>query len=465
MLTTRRAISLMFTVLGLGCSTQEPTPEHAAGGGQGGGGQGGGGQGGGGGMAGPAAVWPLSGVEAELPVEELAPFAELVADAEVIGIGESVHTTGGELRMRARLIRFLVEQHGVRAIALENEWETTERQIAPFVGSCEGTAEEAAMGINPVWWDVSTPALFAWLCAFNQEHPDDPVRVTGFDIRQAWYDHPALTQYLEAVAPNEADVLSAGLSTCLGVGYADQSAFFSDPTVRAYFSGATPTPEAEHQACMAGAEAATSLLLAERDALITASDERAFERARLRVVGMRAFDLSIYHLSRGQLALANPPRDAAMADVLSTMRRIDFPDARTIVFAHDGHVLRRSDEVLGGQWVGVKNLGTLVGEELGDAYFAVGQVSQTTHIDWEGGPSTLLHDQETDLEYVLGDLGYDFALINTAAAWQVTPPLWPAGKAFDVGFDVLVPENHYDALIFHRESPANTYFATPPFKQ
>ncbi len=410
--------------------------------------------------AGPVALWPLSGIDADLPDDDLAPLAGLLAGKDVIGIGESVHTTGGELRMRARLIRFLVESHGVRAIALENEWENTERVIVPYVETCAGTPEDAARGMNPIWWDVSTPDLMQWLCEYNQAHPADPVRVMGVDIRQAWYDLPALTMYLQQAAPGVADALADGLATCLGAGYADAGAFFADPAVQGHFAG-TPTPEAEHEACLDGADAASAYFEAERDALIAASSEREYERARLRVVGMRAFDLSIYHLSRGSLEEANPPRDAAMADVFTTFRRLDFPGARTIVFAHNGHILHHSDEVLAGQWVGVKNLGTLVHEQLGPAYAAVGQLSRTTHINWTQGPQTLEHFASDDLEFVIGTRGLGYALLDPAAAVALDPPLWSPDTGYDVGFDTLVPDRHYDALVFHLVSPANDYFATP----
>src|SRR5690349_21451383 len=66
---------------------------------------------------GARAVSMLAGTDFELPDDDLAPLDGIVGDADVVGIGESVHTTGGEVRMRARLIRYLVEVLGFRAIA------------------------------------------------------------------------------------------------------------------------------------------------------------------------------------------------------------------------------------------------------------------------------------------------------------------------------------------------------------
>lgn len=411
----------------------------------------------------PGAPWyELAGTDADLPEDDLAPLASLVEGTAVVGIGESVHTTGGELRMRARLIRHLVATLGYRVVVLENEWEQTERVIAPYIDDGVGTAEEAALGINPIWWDRSTPELFAWLRAFNVEHPDDPVHVVGCDIRQAWWDHPAVTAFLQAWAPDDATTLSGGMTTCLGVGYEGMEEFFGDPVVQGYFAG-SPMPTDAHTACQEGTEAALAFLEEHRADLVAAAGERDFEWARLRVVGMRAFDLSIYHLSRGQLEEANGPRDEAMADVFLTQRRIDRPDDKAILFAHNGHVMTHSDEVVLGQWVGVKNLGTRLSEALGDEYAAIGQLSRTTHIDWFNGPETLAHNQLSTLERVLDAIGPEFLLVDTAQATAGEAPLWIPDRAYAMGFDTLLPAHHYRALVFHRESPANDWFTPPPF--
>ena len=43
-----------------------------------------------------------------------------VAAADVIAIGESVHGSAGFLRVQTRLIRYLVESHGLKLIVWEN---------------------------------------------------------------------------------------------------------------------------------------------------------------------------------------------------------------------------------------------------------------------------------------------------------------------------------------------------------
>jgi erythromycin esterase-like protein len=269
----------------------------------------------------------LAGPDDDFALGDLEPLGAIVGDAELVGIGESVHTTGGQIRMRARMIRWLVVHAEVREIVLESPRTAIETRTEPYVQRCEGDAEEAMTGLHSIWWDRSTPALLTWLCTWNAEHPAQRVHVRGVDIRQPWEDAPALRDFYASHAPARAPLADA-MSRCLGATYTSEVAFFSDPTVlRHYGEGGTlATPEDDHLACLEAADAVLADLAAHRSELVLASSERDVELARLAAVSMRAFDETIYHLSRGDLV--NGPRDAAMADVLLTLRRLDPPSGR-----------------------------------------------------------------------------------------------------------------------------------------
>lgn len=399
-------------------------------------------------------VTELGDPEADPELGDLEPLAAIVGDAELVGIGESVHTTGGQVRMRARLIRWLVAHADVRELVIESSRTAIETRTQPYLETCTGDPEDAATGLHSIWWDRSTPSLLAWLCAWNQAHPDATVRALGVDIRQPWSDAPALADFYGRLAPARADLADA-MRSCLGATYASEAAFFSDPVVLGYYAegSAVPTPEAEHVACLAAADALLADLEAHRAELVAASSEREVELARLAAVGMRAFDESIYHLSRGDLAAANPPRDAAMADILLTLRRLDPPAGRGVLFAHNGHVLRDSSAVRGGQWRGVENLATLVDREL--RYVAIGQISRLAHIEWNGSAGTIRFETSDALEVSLDALGASLLL-------DLHAPGSPVSADFQhVGYDTMSPAQHYDALVYLRDSPANEYFRDP----
>jgi erythromycin esterase-like protein len=52
----------------------------------------------------------------------LEPLKGIIGKASVVGLGESIHTSGGFYRMKHRVFRFLVEKMGFRAFAIESPW-------------------------------------------------------------------------------------------------------------------------------------------------------------------------------------------------------------------------------------------------------------------------------------------------------------------------------------------------------
>ena len=59
-------------------------------------------------------VWRLTGNDPAAPLDDLEPLKQLIGKATVVGLGETIHTSGGYYRMKHRLFRFLVERAGFR---------------------------------------------------------------------------------------------------------------------------------------------------------------------------------------------------------------------------------------------------------------------------------------------------------------------------------------------------------------
>src|SRR5688500_7629555 len=96
-------------------------------------------------------IYELAGYAPAIPTtDDLAPFGALVGDASVVGLGESWHSSGGFYLMKHRLFRYLVEENGFRAFAIESNWEAVERTNA-YVQTCAGRAEDAIGAEHIVW--------------------------------------------------------------------------------------------------------------------------------------------------------------------------------------------------------------------------------------------------------------------------------------------------------------------------
>jgi erythromycin esterase-like protein len=411
-------------------------------------------------------VYPLAGSAPDLEGDDLAALDPLVASADVIGLGESVHTTGGEIHMRLRVLRHLVQHAGVRAIALETSWSRIETLLAPYVRTCSGSALEASKGVVQVWWEVAVPPFFEWLCQWNQAHPADAVEVFGFDIRQPWVDVPAFRTYVTGVDPTGGPKLADDLATCLGATFADETAFFADPKVQGYYAG-KPTPEAEHTSCQAAVAAATAAMTTNKAAWVGKTSEPTWDLTRLQLAQIGAFDQTIYFLSRikstTDLAKANGARDPVMFDAFTTIRKQRFAGRKVALWAHDNHLARHADEIENAQVTNVKTLGTLIDAALGSSYVVIGQTSLSTGVAFDGKPDELPARGATSFEARIGKLEGDTLLVTLPAATiGEGAPLPPAPMEFGTDPQTLAPARHYDAVIWHRRSDAGVPFVKVP---
>lgn len=135
-----------------------------------------------------------------------------IEGARFIGIGESMHGSGGLAEARNALTQVLVERADVRAIAVEAPWFQAERAQA-WLERCAGAPGPAARGFShPAFVDVASAEMLAWLCAHNQRHPDAPVQVFGFDNQEPWGVEP-----LASLAGVEADAIHAACPMRSGV--------------------------------------------------------------------------------------------------------------------------------------------------------------------------------------------------------------------------------------------------------
>jgi erythromycin esterase-like protein len=121
----------------------------------------------------------------------------MVHDAEVVALGESIHASGGFYTVKSRLIRFLVQELGFRAVMLETPWGDAQ-VTARYVDGGEGSPEHALKGLFRVWRSEEVMDLVRWLRDYNLKHPGDPVHFAGFDIQQPWYDARNLSSFLKA---------------------------------------------------------------------------------------------------------------------------------------------------------------------------------------------------------------------------------------------------------------------------
>ncbi|MER7541118.1 erythromycin esterase family protein [Streptomyces sp. NPDC097704] len=155
---------------------------------------------------------PLRTTEPRGGLADLRPFGRMVGDARVVGLGEATHSSHEFLTVKHRILRYLVEEKGFRAFALETPWSTGLRLDAYLLrgeGDLKQIMDEEFQGTYRWWNNAEYRDLFQWIRAYNVKHPNDPVRFVGDDSGFAGAElYDKVNAYAAAARPDLAPQLT-----------------------------------------------------------------------------------------------------------------------------------------------------------------------------------------------------------------------------------------------------------------
>jgi erythromycin esterase-like protein len=221
-------------------------------------------------------VFRLEGITPGLRTSDLEPLRQWIGKANLVGLGESNHTSGGYYTAKHRVFRFLVERLGFRALAIQSSWAAAD-SVSGYVTNCQGSAEEALRGLDPVWQSAEVRDLVEWMCQWNRTHrkPKDRLAFFGFDIQQPEADGPALMEFLGRIGVADGDPLLAGVLRCNGV---------AGP--RAPAGGVA---EADNAVCLDALAAIDAKFTREARTIIKRTSKKDFDWAKVRLAGLRGW--------------------------------------------------------------------------------------------------------------------------------------------------------------------------------
>jgi erythromycin esterase len=137
-----------------------------------------------------ATAHPLTSVDPGADLGDLEPLRAIAGHATVVGLGGSTRQAHELLAVQHRIVRFLVEQLGFRAVALEMS-ATVGHRLDEHVRTGAGDPVELLAAARPFWRFGEIVDLVRWLRGYALDHPDDPVRLLGADTDVADLGAPA----------------------------------------------------------------------------------------------------------------------------------------------------------------------------------------------------------------------------------------------------------------------------------
>ena len=274
-----------------------------------------------------AAAWvranaiPLATVEAGNGFADLEPLRQIIGDARVVSLGEATHGTREFFQLKHRLLEFCVAELGFTVFGIEASYPECLR-INDYVLHGKGNAADALAGQRFWTWDTEEViALIEWMRGWNRTHAR-PVKFYGFDMQFPAEATLTVLDYLERVAPE----LATGGAAALWPLSDDFSAF--------RFAW---LPAATRAAALAEIERLRKAFAHQRASWVAATSaiDWHFARIGLDVLGQSA----ALHL-----AMADPvsppmsPRDVPMAENVMALLDAEGPEAKAVLWAHNGHV-------------------------------------------------------------------------------------------------------------------------------
>jgi erythromycin esterase-like protein len=382
--------------------------------------------------------------------------------ADVIAIGETSHGSSGFLNVQARLIRYLVANHGLRLIVWENAV-LRSLEFAQWVSSCTQSQSPAPLAVLYMPTAADLP-LWDWVCAYNLAHPGDPIRFRGMDVWDRPWEHYARIRALGARAGVDPSLLRRIASTCP----ASQSSSWAE--IELIYGQLQQDgkflPGSGYEECRADL---TKLL---NTAAQTGAEKRqkkapdaddAFELA-ISASTLRGW-LGFYHYNWSDDILSWNERDRAQGTNLMLVMA-KHGAARAILSAHTSHVSHNRSPA---DWWGFGDIksGVYFFSELTrkrvfnialTAYEAGG-----TQGDWSLPTATNSMDKK------LHDAGHAFSYFASTAAFLSEHPKWRMQNQnfpgpYESGVEI-VPGDHFDAFFFLSRSPLDSALPQRPMWQ
>jgi len=275
-----------------------------------------------------AAAWlkstvsPFGGTHLSLPHDDLDVLRDLVGDARIVALGENTHGTRDFFEMKARILRFLVEEMGFDAFLIEATWPESNR-LDRYVRTGEGDVGQYLTGLY--FWTWRTEAvleMIQWMRSHNAA--GGSVGFYGFDMQYPGMAVANVVRYVADVDPAMLPETEARLACLARYANDHRGAFPSAPYAEA---GAPFQTE-----CLASLRAEEARLVADRDVYVVRSNARAFALA------LQSLRVAIqYHL----VEVDDRSRDEFMAENTAWWARQLGPHSRVVLWAHNFHVSTR----------------------------------------------------------------------------------------------------------------------------
>lgn len=153
-------------------------------------------------------ILPLKTVEPKDDLKDLMPLKEILKDKEIVGMGEATHGTSEFFKMKHRVYKFLVQEMGYRAFAIEANFGEGEI-INDYILNKNGDEQTALSTFSyPIWRTDELKEMLNWMRDYNLKAKEkDKIRFYGYDMQEMTKEYSILKKYFNKTSPELEDKL------------------------------------------------------------------------------------------------------------------------------------------------------------------------------------------------------------------------------------------------------------------
>ncbi len=248
---------------------------------------------------------PFETTEPNSSLEDLLPLKDMIGSARIVALGEATHGTHEFFQMKHRMLEFLVKEMGFNTFAMETNWSEA-NLINDYVHTGKGEPAELLKGLHFWTWNTREVLdMIEWMHAYN-ENPSNTRKISfyGFDIQYGTMARSNVAEYMQKVDPDAAKQVAEDYAC-----YPGNSA-----------------------ACQAKLQAVYDWLDQHRADYAAKSSAEEFSLA------LHSARLAVQYQDFTAQDNSGLIRDRYMAENVAWILDQAGPDAKIVLWAHNGHV-------------------------------------------------------------------------------------------------------------------------------
>ncbi len=397
---------------------------------------------------------------------DLTQLDSIVGDARYVSLGEDSHGMPGVHRFVADAFRYLVARHGFRLFVFESAW-GIEEGLQQFMHSDRTTIQgDEGLFLN-AFNSPSTMELLIWIRDWNRAHPDDEIRIAGYQPEQPVTDFIALWTYMQSLPGFARSGLQERAAPCrAGSGQFRSNNEFLADTFKRRGAGKLTYSAVERADCLQALAAISAYLEEHRAELVAGSSADAFAEAGLRIISLETYVGLLTRIAdewaRGEeVPLAEQIRlqgeaysggDRARDQIFATLMRTRYAGMKVFFWMHNWHAAEHASELnrdsgdLPTIPFGTVSLGERLARRYGDELVTIGNIVPCGSTCTEPAGSL-----EAPFAERFGN-SVTFVDLRRPQSGQPTLPLSRPGMLYanhhKSGFDGVVLDRQFDALFY-----------------